>query len=98
MGWQYFLNKNNLSFKELITSKNGKLPIILYMVFKKIILMESFVIIDDIFMVLNNCEHISSDNRILYDNRILLLRKYKTFFSITNIKDYKIMIKNIFSK
>lgn len=92
-----FLNQNNLSFKELIISKNGKLPIILYMVFKKIILMESFIIIDNIFMVLDNCEHISSDNRILYDNRILLLKKYKTFFNVNNIREYKILIKNIFS-
>lgn len=92
-----FLDQNNLSFKELIISKNGKLPIILYMVFKKIILIESFIIIDSIFMVLNNCEHISSDNRLLYNSRLLMLKKYKSFFSITNIREYKILIKNVFS-
>ena len=91
-----FLIQNNMQINDILRSKNGKLPIILYMVFKNIINYESFIILDNIFCILVNLDFISSDNKILYGNRILLLKKYKSFFIIKNIEDYKIILKKVF--
>lgn len=92
-----FLLLKQLKFKDLINPKNGKLPIILYMVFKKIIQLESFIILDTIFDILGRCnESISSDTRLLYDNRLLAIKKYKSFFIIKNIHEYKVFLKNEF--
>lgn len=90
-----FLEIKNLSFHDLIISKNGKLPIIILLIFKKVINVESFIILDNIFMILNNCEFLSSDVRLLYDKRILVLKKYKLFFKITNLEEYKLILYKI---
>lgn len=92
-----FLIQNHMQINNILRSKDGKLPIIVYMVFKNIINYESFIILDNIFCVLVNMDFISSDNKILYGNRILLLKKYKSFFIIKNIEDYKTILKKVFN-
>jgi hypothetical protein len=92
-----FLDLNNLSFKDIIISRDGKLPIIILLAFKKGITFESFIILDYIFNILDRCTFLSSDTKLLYDKRLLLLKKYKVFFNIINIKEYKIIVKNVFN-
>lgn len=94
-----FMKINNFSFKDLIKFENGKIPVILFLVWKRIIGIESFIILDNIFSITEKSELLlSSDNRLLYDERILLLKKYKLFFTIKNIREYKIIIKKIFEE
>ncbi len=91
-----FIDKNNLTIDNVIKERDGKLPILLHLVFKDIISIESFIILDNIFHVINNCRNIRSDIKLLYEHRIIVIQKYKLFFNIKNIDEYKKILLQIF--
>lgn len=91
-----FIDNNNLSINNIIKERGGKLPILLHLLFKSTISIESFIILDNIFHIIDNCKNIRSDIKMLYEHRILIIQKYKLFFNIKNIEEYKKLILEIF--
>lgn len=91
-----FIDKNQLNIKDVICERDGKLPIILHLLFKDVISIESFIILDDIFHIIDNCKNTRSDIKLLYEHRIFHVKKYKMFFNIKNIEEYKKLILDVF--
>lgn len=91
-----FIDNNNLTINNIIRSNDNKLPIALHLLFKNAISIESFIILDNIFHILDNCNNIRTDILLLYEHRIIMIKKYKLFFNIKNVEEYKKLILEVF--